>query len=63
MSARALAQIASDEAFWELVGRDGMEHHLKVLLALTELEIERRYIQHGIFNYRPKEYYREEWKP
>lgn len=52
-----LARIRVDEAYWEQLGRDGLVEPMKVLLAVTELEIERRHVLLGL------PYKREERKP
>lgn len=44
----ALGRIASDEDFWEQLGRDRLIAPMAVLLALTELEIERRSLLLGL---------------
>lgn len=43
-----MARIESDEAYWQQVGRDGLVEPMKVLLAITELEIERRHVLAGL---------------
>ena len=45
---RTERDIADDENFWQQVGRDGLMEPFQVLLALTDLEIERRQFEMGL---------------